>query len=66
MNIDNTEIRRLANGSIDTDYYLRHCHQIRSQSAHRCIRLSFSYPRKLIQKIFLRWINNSRLLDYLT
>ncbi len=53
MNDDNTEIRRLTNGSIDTDYYIRHCHLTRSLSAHRTIGRTFNYPWKLIRSSFL-------------
>ncbi len=53
MNNDNTEIRRLTNGSIDTDYYIRHCHLTRSLWVHRTIGRTFSYPWKLINSIFL-------------
>ncbi len=53
MNDDNTEIRRLTNGSIDTDYYIRHCHRTRSLSVHRTIGRTFNYPWKLIKSIFL-------------
>ena len=52
MNNDNTEIRRLTNGSIDTDYYIRHCHLTRSLSVHRTIGRTFNYPWKLINCIF--------------
>lgn len=55
MKADHTEIRRLANGSIDTDYYIRHCHRMRSLSAHRAIDRTFNMPRELIQNFFLRW-----------
>ncbi len=37
MKTSETEIRRHANGSIDTDYYVRHCHRQRSLSAHKAI-----------------------------
>jgi len=50
---DYAEICRLTNGSIDTDYYLEHCHQARSLSAHRIIGLTFNYPWKLIQNTLL-------------
>ena len=53
MSTDNTEIRRLTNGSIDTDYYIRHCHLTRSLSAHRTIGRTFDYPWKLIRSSFL-------------
>ncbi len=53
MSTDNTEIRRLTNGSIDTDYYIRHCHLTRSLSAHRTIGRTFNYPWKLIRSSFL-------------
>ena len=53
MNDDNTEIRRLTDGSIDTEYYIRHCHLTRSLSAHRTIGRAFNYPWKLTKSIFL-------------
>jgi hypothetical protein len=37
MKTSKTEIRRHANGSIDTDYYVRHCHRQRSLAAHKAI-----------------------------
>lgn len=37
MTSNETEIRRLAGGSIDTEYYIRHCHLVRSRAAHRAI-----------------------------
>ncbi len=37
MKISETEIRRHGNGSIDTDYYIRHCHRQRSLAAHKAI-----------------------------
>lgn len=37
MKTSETEIRRHANGSIDTDYYVRHCHRQRSLAAHKAI-----------------------------
>lgn len=55
MNTDNTQIRRLANGSIDTDYYIRQCHREHSLAAHRAIGRGFNFPRNLIEKLFLRW-----------
>ncbi|MEE8365468.1 MAG: hypothetical protein V3R76_06765 [Gammaproteobacteria bacterium] len=61
MNTDHTEIRRLANGSIDTDYYLRHCHHERSLSAHRVIVQTFNYPWKLVQQTRLHWFNYTPL-----
>lgn len=59
MKTDHTEIRRLANGSIDTDYYIRQCHRERSQAAHRAIDRSFNFPRNLIETFFLRWTNRT-------
>ena len=60
MNPDNTEIRRLTNGTIDTDYYIRHCHLTRSLSAHRTIGRTFNYPWKLISNSF--WHLHTTLL----
>jgi hypothetical protein len=37
MKTSETEIRRHANGSIDTDYYVRHCRRQRSLAAHKAI-----------------------------
>lgn len=37
MKISETAIRRHADGSIDTDYYVRHCHRQRSLAAHKAI-----------------------------
>jgi len=37
MNAHETEIRRNADGSIDTAYYVRHCHRQRSLAAHKAI-----------------------------
>ena len=59
MKTDHTEIRRLANGSIDTDYYIRHCHRMRSLAAHRAIDRTFNAPWDLIHKLFLRWSNRA-------
>ena len=59
MKTDTTEIRRLANGSIDTDHYIRHCHRERSLAAHRAIGRSFNMPRELIQDFFMRWTNRA-------
>jgi hypothetical protein len=53
MNDDNTEIRRLTDGSIDIEYYIRHCHLTRSLSAHRTIGRAFNYPWILTKSIFL-------------
>lgn len=55
MKTETTEIRRLADGSIDTDYYIRQCHRERSLAAHRTIGRGFNFPRNLIEKLFLRW-----------
>jgi len=51
MNTEQTEIRRLAYGSIDTDHYIRHCHRERSLAAHRAIRRAFDAPGALIRKL---------------
>ncbi|MBD1545319.1 hypothetical protein [Roseibium aggregatum] len=32
-----TEIRRLPNGAIDTDFYIRKCHRERSERAHQAV-----------------------------
>ena len=37
MKTSETEFRRHANGSIDTNYYVRHCHHQRSLAAHKGI-----------------------------
>ena len=37
MKTSETEIRRHANGSIDTNYYVRHCRRQRSLAAHKAI-----------------------------
>lgn len=42
MTDQNTEIRRNADGSIDTNYYLAHCHRVRSLAAHREIGRAFA------------------------
>ena len=55
MKTENTEIRRLANGTIDTDYYIRQCHRQRSLAAHRAIGRGFNFPRNLIEGIVSRW-----------
>lgn len=55
MKTENTEIRRLANGSIDTEYYIRQCHRERSLAAHRAIGRTFNMPRNLIESFVRRW-----------
>ena len=42
MKTSETEIRRLANGSIDTAWYVRHCHRRRSLAAHKAIAQIFT------------------------
>lgn len=37
MNAYETEIRRTASGTIDTEHYIRHCHRQRSLAAHAAI-----------------------------
>jgi hypothetical protein len=37
MNVQETQIRRRTNGSIDTDHYIRRCHHRRSLAAHKAI-----------------------------
>ena len=59
MKTDTTEIRRHADGSIDTDHYIRHCHRERSLAAHRAIGRTFNAPRALIQKLAQRWSNRT-------
>lgn len=59
MKTETTEIRRLANGSIDTDYYIRRCHRERSLAAHRAIGRSFNMPRELIEGFVKRWNDRS-------
>jgi len=59
MKTDTTEIRRTANGSIDTDYYIRHCHRERSLAAHRAIGRTFNMPRELIETFVRRWNGRS-------
>jgi hypothetical protein len=59
MKTDTTEIRRIANGSIDTDHYIRNCHRERSLAAHRAFERIFNMPRERIQDFFLRWSNRA-------
>lgn len=59
MKTETTEIRRLANGSIDTDYYIRQCHREHSLAAHRAIGRGFNFPRNLIETLYLRWSSRS-------
>lgn len=42
------EIRRLANGAIDTNYYVAHCHHMRSLAAHRAIRRAITAMLSLL------------------
>lgn len=55
MKTGHTEIRRHANGLIDTDYYIRHCHRERSRAAHRAIKRIFRFFRRLIQDLYPRY-----------
>ncbi len=43
-------IRRIANGSIDTAYYIAHCHSIRSHSAHDGLNRIFNALKKLFSR----------------
>lgn len=60
MKTETAEIRRLANGSIDIDHYIRRCHRERSLAAHRAIGRTFNMPRELTGAFVRRW-NGRRL-----
>lgn len=55
MNARDTDIRRHADGSIDIDHYIRHCHRERSRAAHRAIDRTFNMPRRLIEECLAEW-----------
>lgn len=48
MTNQDTEIRRLANGSIDTNYYVVRCHYLRSRATHRAI----GHALRIVKSIF--------------
>jgi hypothetical protein len=49
MTTDHSKIRRLANGAIDTDHYIRQCHRQRSVAAHDAIRRFLAMLGALIE-----------------
>jgi hypothetical protein len=54
MTGNETEIRRHANGSIDIDHYIRHCHRQRSLSAHAAIRRVAKAIAALVARLLVR------------
>lgn len=46
MTTSESEIRRLANGSIDTAWYVRHCHRQRSLAVHKAIAGIFAAAKR--------------------